>query len=62
MPRNRFWTIQLVLTAVLGAGLALGAAALLGKLGSSTTIQQVSPLAQGSGLGNVALQAPTTKG
>jgi S1-C subfamily serine protease len=62
VPRNRFWTIQLVLTAVLGAGLALGTAALLGKLGSSTTIQQVSPLAQGSGLGNVALQAPTTKG
>ena len=27
-----------------------------------TTIQQVSPLAQGGGLGNVALQAPTTKG
>ena len=51
-----------MLTAVLGAGLALGGAALLGKLGSSTTIQQVSPLAQGSGLGNVALQAPTTKG
>ena len=39
---------------MLGAALALGAAALLGKLGSNTTIQQVSPLAQGSGLGNVA--------
>ena len=35
---------------------------LFGRLGSRTTIQQVSPLAQGSGLGNVALQAPTTKG
>ena len=62
MSRNRLWTIQLAITAVLGAGLALGGAALLGKLGSKTTIQQVSPLAQGSGLGNVALQAPTTKG
>ena len=47
---------------MLGAVLALGGAALLGKLGSNTTIQQVSPLAQGGGLGNVALQAPTTKG
>ncbi len=62
MSRNRLWTIQLALTAVLGAGLALGGAALLGKLGSKTTIQQVSPLAQGSGLGNVALQSPTAKG
>ena len=44
------------------AALALGGAALLGKLGSDTTIQQVSPLAQGTGLGNVALQAPPTKG
>jgi S1-C subfamily serine protease len=60
--RNRLWTIQLALTAILGATLALGGAALLGKLGSSTTISQVSPLAQGSGLGNVALQAPLTKG
>ena len=62
MGRNRLWTIQLALTAVLAAGLALGGAALFGKLGSRTTIQQVSPLAQGGGLGNVALQAPTTKG
>jgi S1-C subfamily serine protease len=60
--RNRLWLIQLALTAVLGAVLALVGAALLGKLGSSTTIQQVSPLVQGGGLGNVALQAPTTKG
>ena len=35
---------------------------MFGKLGSHTTIQQVSPLAQGGGLGNVALQAPPTKG
>jgi S1-C subfamily serine protease len=59
--RNRLWTVQLLLTAVVGGALALGGAAVFGKLGSSTTIQQVSPLAQG-GLGNVALQAPTTKG
>ena len=62
MGRNRLWLIELALTAVLGAVLALVGAALLGKLGSNTTIQQVSPLAQGGGLGNVALQAPTTKG
>ncbi len=62
MGRNRLWTIQLALTAIVGAALALGGAAALGKLGSSTTIEQVSPLAQGGGLGNVALQAPTTKG
>jgi S1-C subfamily serine protease len=49
---------ELVLVAVVGAALALGGAALLGKLGNRTTIQQVSPLA-GGGLGNVALQAPT---
>jgi S1-C subfamily serine protease len=48
----------LLLVAVVGAILALAGAALLGKLGSRTTIQQVSPLASG-GLGNVALQAPT---
>ena len=44
--------------AIIGAILALGGAALLGKLGSRTTISQVTPLA-GGGLGNVALQAPT---
>jgi len=60
--RNRLRLIELALTAVLGAAIALVGAALLGKLGSNTTIQQVSPLAQGGGLGNVALQAPTTKG
>ena len=53
---------ELLLVAVVGAILALGGAALFGKLGSRTTIQQVAPLAQGGGLGNAALQAPTTKG
>jgi S1-C subfamily serine protease len=48
---------ELAVVALLGGGLALGGAALLGKLGSHTTIQQVSPLG-GGGVGNVALQAP----
>ena len=62
MGRNRLWAVQLAVTAIVGAALALAGAAAFGRLGSRTTIQQVSPLAQGSGLGNVALQAPTTKG
>jgi len=49
---------ELLLVAIVGAILSLGGAALLGKLGSRTTIQQVSPLA-GGGLGNAALQVPT---
>jgi S1-C subfamily serine protease len=51
--------LELALVAVVGGALALGGAALLGKLGSKTTIQQVSPLG-GSGVGNVMLQAPPT--
>lgn len=51
--------IELLLVAVVGGALALGGAALLGKLGSHTTIQQVSPLG-GGGVGNVTLQAPAT--
>ncbi len=51
--------IELLFVAVVGGALALGGAALLGKLGSHTTIQQVSPLG-GGGVGNVTLQAPTT--
>ena len=50
--------LELAFVAVLGGALALGAAALLGKLGSHTTIQQVSPLG-GGGVGNITLQAPT---
>jgi S1-C subfamily serine protease len=53
---------ELLVVALVGAGLALVGAALLGKLGNGTTIEQVSPLAQSSGLGNVALQTPPTKG
>jgi S1-C subfamily serine protease len=48
-----------LLVALLGGALALGGAAVLGKLGSHTTIQQVSPLGGGGGVGNASLQAPT---
>jgi S1-C subfamily serine protease len=51
--------LELAVVAIVGGALALGGAALLGKLGSQTTIQQVSPLG-GGGVGNVMLQAPTT--
>jgi S1-C subfamily serine protease len=50
--------VELGAVAVIGGALALGGAALLGKLGSHTTIQQVTPLG-GGGVGNVTLQAPT---
>ncbi|HXK15496.1 MAG TPA: trypsin-like peptidase domain-containing protein [Gaiellaceae bacterium] len=62
MGRTRilsFRAIELLFVAVVGGALALGGAALLGKLGSHTTIQQVSPLG-GGGVGNVTLQAPAT--
>jgi S1-C subfamily serine protease len=49
--------VELAVVAVVRGALALGGAALLGKLGSRTTIQQVSPLG-GGGVGNVMLQAP----
>ena len=61
MGRSRILTLraaELLFVAVIGGILALGGAALFGKLGSRTTIQQVSPLA-GGGLGNAALQVPT---
>jgi S1-C subfamily serine protease len=51
--------LELVVVAIVGGALALGGAALLGKLGSRTTIQQVSPLG-GGGVGNVTLRAPAT--
>jgi S1-C subfamily serine protease len=54
-----FRALEFVVVAVVGGALALGGAALLGKLGSHTTIQQISPLG-GGGVGNVTLQAPTT--
>jgi S1-C subfamily serine protease len=52
---------ELLFVAVLGGALALGGAAYFGRLGKSTTIEQVSPLASG-GLGNAALQAPPSTG
>ena len=61
MGRNRIFSVraaELLFVAIIGAVLALGGAALFGKLGSRTTIQQVAPLA-GGGVGNAALQAPT---
>src|SRR5471030_867706 len=61
MGRGRILSLRVaesLAVAIVGALLALGGAALFGKLGSRTTIQQVSPLAVG-GLGSVALQAPT---
>ena len=54
--------VELLAVAVVGGAVALGAAALLGKLGDHTTIQQVSPIPQSNGLGNVNLQAAPTKG
>ena len=54
--------VELMLVALVGGALALGGAALFGKLASHTTIQQVSPLGGGGGLGNVTLQAPATHG
>jgi S1-C subfamily serine protease len=51
--------VELLVVAVVGGALALGGAALLGRLGSHTTIQQVSPLG-GGGVGSVTLQAPAT--
>ena len=62
MARNPLRLVELLVVALAGGALALGGAALFGKLGNDTTIQQVSPLAQGTGLGNVALQSPPTKG
>jgi len=52
--------VELLVVAVIGGALALGGAALLGKLGSDTTIQQVSPLAGGGGIGTAALPAPSS--
>jgi S1-C subfamily serine protease len=60
VDRTRLLTVralELAIVAVVGGALALGGAALLGKLGSRTTIEQVSPLG-GGGVGNVMLQAP----
>jgi S1-C subfamily serine protease len=49
--RTRFLslrTVELLVVAVIGGGLALGGAALFGKLGTHTTVQQVTPTATGA--------------
>jgi S1-C subfamily serine protease len=61
VPSSRFLAAEILVAAVVGAALALGGAALFGKLGSHTTIKQVSPLAQG-GFNNASLQPAVTKG
>ena len=61
VARNPLRIAEMVVAAVVGGALALGGAALLGKLGSDTTIKQVSPLAQG-GFNNASLQPTATKG
>ncbi|MFL5962871.1 MAG: S1C family serine protease [Gaiellaceae bacterium] len=50
--------VELAVVALLGGALALGGAALLGKLGTHTTIQQAPPL--GGGAGSAPLAAPAT--
>ena len=63
MPRSRILTVraaELALVALVGGAVALGGAALLGKLGSHTTIQQVAPAGGSTGVANAALQAPAT--
>jgi putative serine protease PepD len=61
VPRNPVRVAELVGVAIVGGALALGGAALFGKLGSHTTIKQVSPLAQG-GFNNASLQPAVVKG
>src|SRR6516165_2731467 len=53
---------ELALVAIAGGVVALVGAALLGKLGSHTTIQQVAPAGGSTGVANAALQAPATTG
>jgi len=54
--------VELLVVALISGAVALGGAAVFGKLGNSTKIEKVSPLAQGTGLGSVSLQTPPTKG
>jgi S1-C subfamily serine protease len=61
VTRSPFLAVELLIAALVGGALALGGAALLGKLGSHTTIKQVSPLAQG-GFNNASLQPAPAKG
>ena len=54
--------LELLLVALVGGAVAIGVAAAFGKLGSHTTIQQVTPLAGGGGVGNAALGTTSAKG
>jgi S1-C subfamily serine protease len=54
--------LELLLVALVGGAVALGVAAGFGKLGSHTTIQQVTPLGGGGGVGNAPLQPVAGKG
>ena len=61
MARSRILSLraaELAAVALVGGAVALGGAALLGKLGSHTTIQQVSPVGGAAGVANASLQAP----
>jgi S1-C subfamily serine protease len=61
VPRSRILTVraaELAVVALVGGAVALGGAALLGKLGSHTTIEQVAPASGSTGVANAALQAP----
>ena len=62
MARSRILSVraaELAAVALVGGAVALGGAALFGKLGSHTTIQQVAPVG-GGGVANASLQAPVT--
>jgi S1-C subfamily serine protease len=61
--RNRILphAAELLVVALLGGAIALGGAALFGKLDSKTVIQQVSPIGTGT-LGNVSLTPPSGHG
>ena len=61
VARNPLRIAEVVVAAVVGGALALGGAAAFGKLGSHTTINQVSPLAQG-GFNNAPLQPAAARG
>jgi S1-C subfamily serine protease len=50
--------VELAVVALVGGAVALGGAALLGKLGSHTTIEQVAPVGGSAGVANASLQAP----
>jgi S1-C subfamily serine protease len=53
---------ELALVALAGGVVALAGAAVFGKLGSHTTIQQVAPASSTTGVANAALQAPVRTG